>query len=201
MGNALLISVAFGYLGENATAHDLALGFLLSWLPVIILGSIVDRNPIAAEDVRLKLNALVDHVRESLQDAQIRREFVESFRDQPESRRLGEWIKEIADHSRYMENFFVHFAGQGRVRWHYGAAHPIVSDIEDCYVADKGRNWLEHEEEARISLVLGKVNEGLLWFDARELWQVLGAVTVVTGGLGGAFCLSFFTPTVGLGCE
>lgn len=199
--SGLLIPIAFGYLGENATAHDLALGFLLSWLPVIILGSIVDRNPMASEDVRLKLNALMDHVRESLQDPEIRREFVQSFSDQAESERLGMWIEEIARHSRYMDNFFVHFAGQGRVRWHYGAAHPIISDIEDCYIADKGRNWLEHEEEARISLVLGKVKDGLLWFDVRELWQVLSAVTIVLGGLAGAFCLSYFTPTIGLGCR
>lgn len=199
---ALSIQAAFGDLGENRTAHDLALGCLLAWFPVLIMGSIVDRNPIAAEAIRKKLNALVDHVRHALRDEQHRREFVESFRDQPKFDQLQTWVDGVADKGEHMYDFFVNFAGQARVRWHYGAAHPILSDIENCYIADKGRNWLANEKEARSELVLGPVNEeGLVWFDIREFWQVLSAVIIVGGSCGGAFILSYFTPTVGLGCR
>jgi hypothetical protein len=78
--------------------------------------------------------------------------------------------------------------------------HPILSDIEP-YVSSKGRNWLDNEEEARINLVLGLENRGLVWFDFRELWQILMGVGIVTWTIAGAFIISFFTPTVGLGCR
>lgn len=198
---AISIQSAFGQLGQNTTAHDLALGFLLAWLPVLILGSIVDRNPIAAEDIRRRLNALVNKVRDSLQDDATRQAFIESFRDQPEAHRMAEWVKKIYHQSGFEGDFFVRFAGQGTVRWHYGAAHPILSDIENAYIAEHGRNWLQNEEEARTNLVLGPVDEGLVWFDFRELWQISAAIAIVVGTVAGAFILSFFTPTVGLGCR
>ncbi|CAN9191536.1 unnamed protein product [Alternaria sp. RS040] len=199
---ALSIQDAFGDLGNNSTAHDLALGCLLAWFPVLIMGSIVDRNPIAAEAIRKKLSTLVDHVRHALRDKQHRDEFIKTFRDQSDYHELKCRIESVADKGEYMEEFFVDFAGQARIRWHYGAAHAILSDIEDCYIERKGRNWLANEREARASLVLGPVNEeGLVWFDVREFWQVLSAIIIVAGSCGGAFILSYFTPTVGLGCR
>ena len=199
---ALSIQDAFSELGANTTAHDLALGCLLAWFPVLIMGSIVDRNPIAAEAIRKKLSTLVDHVRHALRDKQHRKEFIETFRGEPNYHELKAQIEIVAKKAQHMHGFFVDFAGQARVRWHYGAAHAILSDIEGCYIQEKGRNWLANEREARASLVLGSVNdEGLVWFDTREFWQVISAVVIVGGSCGGAFILSYFTPTIGLGCR
>jgi hypothetical protein len=199
---ALSIQAAFGVVGENRTAHDLALGCMLAWFPVLIMATIVDRNPIAAEAIRKKLNALVDHVRRALHDEHHRQEYIDSFSEQPDFETLAHHIRDIAEKAEYMDSFFVDFAGQARTRWHYGAAHPILSDIEHCYIADKGRNWLANEEEARTKLVLGPINsEGLVWFDIREFWQIAASIAIVLGSCGGAFILSFFTPTVGLGCR
>lgn len=199
---ALSVEGAFGSLGENTTAHDLALGCLLAWFPVLIMASIVDRNPIATEAIKKKLNALVDHVRHALRDEEHREKFVNSFEGEPNFERLKAWVDDVAEKGEEMFDFFEDFAGQARVRWHYGAAHPILSDIENCYIASKGRNWLAHEREARSNLVLGAINdEGLLWFDIREFWQIWSAIVVVFGSCGGAFILSYFTPTVGLGCR
>ncbi|KAF1950600.1 hypothetical protein CC80DRAFT_482449 [Byssothecium circinans] len=199
---ALSIQAAFGDFGENRTAHDLALGCLLAWFPILIMSSIVDRNPIAANAIRRKLNALVDHVRHALRDETHRNDFLKSFADQPEFHSLKLWVENVANKAEFMDEFFVDFAGQARIRWHYGAAHPILSDIESCYIAGKGRNWLADEKAARTSLVLGEVNEeGLVWFDIREYWQVASAIIIVGASCGGAFILSFFTPTVGLGCR
>lgn len=195
------IQSAFGYIGQNTTAHDLALGCLLSWMPVLILCSIVDRNPVAADDIRNKLNLLVDSVRQSLMDDGIRQHFVESFQGNPQADKMEIWVSKIKDQCGHMSDFFEEFAGQGRKRWHYGAAHPILSDIEETYIASKGRNWLYNEDEARTHLVLGVDNGGLGWFDYRELWQIASAVAIVGGTCGGAFILSYFTPTVGLGCR
>jgi hypothetical protein len=199
---ALSIQSAFGDLGENTTAHDLALGCLLAWFPILIMGSIVDRNPIAAEAIRKKLNALIDHVRNSLRNEHHRNDFIQSFRDHPNFESLKAQVEKIAFARENKYEFFEEFAGQGRIRWHYGAAHPILSDIEDCYIAEKGRNWLDDESDARVHLVLGTINaEGLMWFDIREFWQVTSAIIIVGGSCGGAFILSYFTPTVGLGCR
>ena len=199
---ALSIQDAFSELGANTTAHDLALGCLLAWFPVLIMSSIVDRNPIAAEAIRKKLNTLVDHVRISLRDPPNRREYLKLYQGEKNYPDLEDRIENVAKKERCMDDFFVDFAGQARVRWHYGAAHAILCDIEDCYIQKKGRDWLAIEHEARAYLVLGAVNdEGLVWFDFREFWQIISAIVIVGGSCGGVFILSYFTPTIGLGCR
>ncbi|KAL5115109.1 hypothetical protein ACEQ8H_007024 [Pleosporales sp. CAS-2024a] len=199
---ALSVEGAFNQLGKNTTAHDLALGCLLAWFPILIMASIVDRNPIAAEAIRKKLNALIDHVRNALRDEQHRKHYIDTFRGHPEFEDLRARVDNIGNAEENSYDFFEEFAGQARVRWHYGAAHPILCDIEGCYIARKGRNWLADEKDARFNLVLGKINdEGLMWFDIREFWQVASAILIVAGSCGGAFIISFFTPTVGLGCR
>jgi hypothetical protein len=199
---ALSVEGAFNDLGQNTTAHDLALGCLLAWFPILIMGSIVDRNPIAAEAIKKKLNTLIDHVRNALGDDGRRNQFLNSFSNHHEFQNLRARVETIAAGEENEHDFFEEFAGQARIRWHYGAAHAILSDIEHCYIADKGRNWLADEGDARMNLVLGTINEeGLMWFDIREFWQVGSAVLIVGGSCGGAFILSYFTPTVGLGCR
>lgn len=214
------IQSAFGYLGDNAQAHDLAIGLFMGWFPVssdcdttqalymlidiqvLILSSIVDRNPIASDDIRRKLNKLVDAVCESLQDEENRLEFARSFRDLPQSQQMAVWLDQIATQAQLIKHgYFTGFAGQGRVRFHYGAAHAILIDIEKAYVAAHGRGWLKDEHEARSSLVLGETERSFVWFDGRQLWQILSALAIVGGTTAGAFILSFYTPTVGLSCR
>jgi hypothetical protein len=196
----LSIQAAFGFLGENAQAHDLALGLLLAWLPVLILSSIVDRNPVAANDILVKINALLDRVRESLMDDAVKQDYIRTIADTDRATMIG-WVEATSEACHDLKDFFVEFAGQGRKRFHYGVAHPILTDIEQAYIADKGRNWLGNEAEARTRLVLGDEFGGLNWLDPRELWQVLSAIVIVGGTILGAFCLSYFTPTVGVGCR
>ena len=198
----LSIQAAFGFLGENAQAHDLALGLLLAWLPVLILSSIVDRNPVASDDILKKLNALIDRVRMSLMDDTVKQDYIRTIADVDHQTRMTGRVEATSRACPDLENFFVKFAGQGRMRFHYGVAHPILTDIEQAYIAEKGRNWLlANEAEARTNLVLGDASGGLDWLDPRELWQVLSAVVIVGGTILGAFCLSYFTPTVGVGCR
>ncbi|KAF2399490.1 hypothetical protein EJ06DRAFT_54038 [Trichodelitschia bisporula] len=197
------IQAAFGQIGENATAHDLALGLLLAWLPLLILCGIVDRNPAAEGAVRRDLNALVDDVCEALADRPTVRVYLDTIYASAEERAaMANRVRAIADAAPELRGgFFQGFAGQARVRWHYGAAHPILSDIENCFVAERGRGWSADEALARTKLVLGSAERGLFWFNAREMGQVCAAVGVVVGSCAGAFVLSFFTPTVGLGCR
>ncbi|EMC96232.1 hypothetical protein BAUCODRAFT_69340 [Baudoinia panamericana UAMH 10762] len=200
---AISIQSSFGYVGSNATAHDLALGCLLAWLPILILCGIIDRNPVSADDIRKKINRLIDHVRKSLMDEQVRRLFAETIDAAEERAQVERRINDLGEQCAIMGNvpFFEGFAGQARVRWHYGAAHPILCDIDDCYISAHGRHWLRDETRARMFLVLGSRRGGLDWLDYRELAQVSTAVFYVLGTTFGAWVLSFYTPTVGLGCR
>ena len=186
-------------MGSNAEAHNLALGLLLAWLPTLILCCIVDRNPISADAIRSKLNKLVDAVRVALLNPELRGTYI---RDTGRPQQQFAWTKILSDEDYFRQDFFTRFAGQGRVRWHYGVAHSILAGIEESYLSKHGRDWLRDAEAARTSLVKGPPGlKGLHWFDFREFWQVLAAFIIVIASIGGAFILSYFTPTVGLGCR
>jgi hypothetical protein len=110
----LSIQAAFGFLGENAQAHDLALGLLLAWLPVLILSSIVDRNPVASNDILIKLNALIDRVRMSLMDDTVKQDYLRTIADVNHQTRMTGRVEATSRACPDLENFFVKFAGQGR---------------------------------------------------------------------------------------
>jgi hypothetical protein len=200
---ALSIQAAFGLVGENATAHDLALGLLMGWLPVLVLSSIIDRNPLSAEDVRDKLNNLIRPVCKSLQDGPIVEEYIQTNCAGPDEIGMRQRVRDIVARIERLDgsDFFTEFAGQGRTRWHYGVAHPILSDLENVWIAEHGREWLRDENEARNKLVLGSTDRGLFWFDSRQSWHITSAVIIVAGECSGAFILSYYTPTIGLGCR
>lgn len=201
---ALGISVeaAFGDVGSNLQAHTLAMGLFISWLPILILCSILDRNPVASDDIQRKLNKFVDVVCDSLLDVETRHDFITSFRDMPEAQRMAYWVDKVAAKASVIKgDYFCGFSGQARTRFHYGAAYAILTDIEKTYIAERGRGWLSNAREARAALVLGQVDRGFTWFDGRQLWQVGAAIFLVGGTSAGAFILSYNTPTVGLGCR
>jgi hypothetical protein len=140
------------------------MGLFVSWLPILILCSILDRNPVASDDIQRKLNKLVDAVCDSLLDANVRNEFISSFRDMPEAQRMAYWVEKIATRADVIKgDYFCGFSGQARTRFHYGAAYAILTDIEKTYIAEHGRDWLHNPREARAALVLGQVDRGFVW--------------------------------------
>ena len=182
------IQAAFGQLGTNATAHDLALGLLLAWLPVLIMNGIVDRNPVSVDSICFELNRLLDDVRLALLNPDLRNTYM---RDTGRTDRDFAWTNALNNEDFYHQDFFTGFAGQGRVRWHYGVAHPILAGIESGYVAKYGRDWLRNPDAARTAIILGATNpHGLRWFDFRMIWQILSALFITCGAVGGAFILS-----------
>ncbi|CAF9941941.1 MAG: hypothetical protein ALECFALPRED_009427 [Alectoria fallacina] len=210
---ALSIQLAYGNIGGNETAHNLALGFLVrpsptmnhlslhlvGWLPIFILASTVDRNLVSADSIRQRLNDLVNDVRLALLDPQVISDYMRITSSTEED---FAWTKCLNNEELFGGDFFEEFAGQGRTHWHYGVAHPILCGIETKFMADYGRDWLRHGHTARLAIVVGSRNvNGLKMFDPRMLWQITSSIFVVCGSVGGAFILSYFTPTVGLGCR
>ncbi|KAF2219618.1 hypothetical protein BDZ85DRAFT_38578 [Elsinoe ampelina] len=284
---AFSIYSAFNEIGSNATAHDLALGLLLGWLPVLILCTVVDRNPTDPEGNLNELNKLVKSVARSFLDdrtfyaymwlvlskydyGSARVEHKDVWRELHQIRRLCTALAErpSADSNSQSErrvpaidvdasnardpaadsptaaepaatqspmtttessdpesgqlshdgttteeqrvfDFFGAYAGQGRERWHYGVAHPILSTMEEAWVGSQEgkppgvRNWLIDEDVARVNIVLGNTRNrhGFIWWDYRELWQISAAFLIVCLSCFSAFVLSYNTPTVGLGCR
>ena len=88
-------------------------------------------------------------------------------------------------------NFFERFGGQGRIHFHYGVAHPILSGLETKFIAEYGRDWLRHVHAARLAIVVASSNaNGLKMFDMRMYWQVASSSIIVGGTTFGAFILS-----------
>ena len=184
---AISIQQAYGALGANRTAHNMALGCLLSWLPVLILTSIVDRNPVAADSILLELNSFLDEVRSALLNVNLRTAYIQ---DTGRHHDDFAWTTALDSEDYFEQDFFMEFAGQGRLRWHYGVAHPIIASIEGTFMAAAGRNWLQ-EEFARSRMILGHGKMlGLRWFDFRMLWQIICSTCILLGTTGGAFILS-----------
>ncbi|KAL8928595.1 MAG: hypothetical protein Q9208_001829 [Pyrenodesmia sp. 3 TL-2023] len=196
---ALSIEDAFGKIGDNQTAHNLALGLLLAWLPCFLIATIVDRNPVGADRIRRKLNEFLEDTRVALLDSEVRRSFLrDSGRNEVDLALIS--LPEMDD--LYRDGFFTRFAGQGRTRWHYGVAHPILAAMEGKDVAASVRGWLANTNDARAAIIWGPVkDQGLIWFDPRMAWQISGSLIVVGSTVFGAFIISYFTPTVGLGCR
>lgn len=193
---AISIQAAWGQFGGNAQAHDMALGFLLSWLPILILTSIVDRNPLAANSILLELNAFLDDVRSALLNPRLRNTYI---RDTGRTREDFAWTNALNNEDYFRQDFFTQFAGQGRVRWHYGVAHPILEGIERTFMAEWGRNWLREPERAKTLMVVGpNRTAGLRWFDFRMIWQIMSSVCLVCGTVGGAFILSCKNSSLGI---
>lgn len=193
---AISIAAAWEKFGGNAQAHNLALGLLLVWLPILILTSVVDRNPVAADSILIELNGLLDDVRSALLTPGLRNTYI------PDTERTQEdfaWTSALNNEDYFRQDFFTQFAGQGRVRWHYGVAHPILDGIEATFMVDWGRNWLKEPEKARTFMVLGTDRTaGLRWFDFQMIWQIVSSVCVVCGTVGGAFILSCKNSSLGV---
>lgn len=136
---ALTVQLAFDAIGDNQTAHNLAVGLLTGWLPIMVIASTVDRNVVSADSIQERLNCLVEDTRLALLDPEIRAGYMQVTRTGPED---FSWCDRLADERVFDGVFFSGFSGQGRKHWHYGVAHPLLAGIEAKFMARYGRDWL-----------------------------------------------------------
>ena len=185
---ALSIELAYNDIGGNATAHNLAIGLLVGWLPVLIVASTVDRNSVSSNSIRERINQLVEEVRRALLDPATLEEYKRLTKTGDED---FAWIECLNDTTVFDGIVFQAFGGQGRTHFHYGVAHPLLCGIETRFMADYGRDWLRHGYAARLAIVVGSRNiNGLKMFDPRMAWQVTSSLIIVCGSVFGAFILS-----------
>ena len=91
----------------------------MSYFPVLILCFIVDRNPTNADAICADLNRLMDGVKNSLLSPRLRDAYIN---ETSRTMKDFDWTHLLGDEHFFEGNFFDKFAGQGRIRFHYGVA-------------------------------------------------------------------------------
>ncbi|KAK4984754.1 hypothetical protein LTR66_008388 [Elasticomyces elasticus] len=176
---------AFADLGNNTTAHSLALGLLLSWLPVLVTMMIVDRNPSASTRAGVLIERWLYDVNHVLR-----------------SRHAG---MQCADGMTYatrwrpglgqLDLVIGSFVGQGRRLRYCGIANAILEITENVkFHEDDDILKQYHSRVVNLRGIL--VRRPLSWW---TIW--LAAEFMVSMAAWMAFMVSFRTPTVGLGCR
>lgn len=179
---AFSIVIAFATLGDNSTAHSLALGLLLSWVPVVVFASVVDRNPTSDTRCRVLIERWmfnIDVLFEHGVEAWVPWRAPDGTHDGDDTDDF-----EIGD-----------FMGQGRTLRYCGVTDTVLDKI-----ANRGKapiNLLAFADMAdfqRFQKSLTTRPTG---------WYVIWIISqfVVSTSFGMAFMVSFNTPTVGLGCR
>lgn len=97
----------------------------------------------AAGRISLKLNRLLASVRSALLDDDLLITYAERIHAPSD---YFNWVTILDD--KEFDYFFTDFAGQARIRWHYGVAHPLLCSFEDSFMANTGRAWLLEEDNA-----------------------------------------------------
>jgi hypothetical protein len=189
---------AFENIGEDAAGYNLGMGSAVIWITPLVIGAVVDRNAIATRDLRSNLNQMFSLAREALRSLDGEYSQLIDVDGLPKSADLR-IDNELLD--GLPEYIFAEFAGQGRLRWHRGVAHPILAGIEKSYAAEYGREWFEHGEAARAAMLLPYADEGFNVMDLHLLLRIVAAFAIIYGNLGAGFLISYFTPPVGVSCR
>ncbi len=175
----LSIVSAFENLGDNTTAHSLALGLLISWLPILVTMMTLDRDPVASSRCGILMERWLYNVDQVLYGP-----------DGP-GLRAGRperyWDSDVREEelSRFSIGDFV---GQGR-RIHYcGVTNAVLLRAQ---VRTSHPQHLAGEPFRKAL-----INRPLSWY---IVWMFGGLAICVSFGT--AFVVSFNTPTIGLGCR
>ncbi|KIW74647.1 hypothetical protein Z517_11417 [Fonsecaea pedrosoi CBS 271.37] len=225
-GVSLIISVAvaFADLGDNTTAHSLALGLLLSWIPSLVVMAIIDRNPTNSSRCQELIERWLYNV-EQVVEAQRRqgliRDAANAATQPPQAEGSGAAQPPLpgqngeAQHGEAQQeaeaNELVLWSRalelrQPGVRRRYGIGHFVGQGryLRYCGVANAALMQYEHAGDDLDSLNLDDpagfeaelTKRPYSWF---IIWVCSEVIVGVSFGM--AFMVSFNTPTIGLGCR
>ena len=192
IASAISIEVAFGDLGDNTTAHSLALGLLLSWLPIMVLASVVDRNAISSTRCKVLMERWLD-ISYSLYQQEKMQELVNANSSPTNRVTLPIWgsgptIVELGE-----------YLGQGRIPSYTGLTFAVVKATQDYRKGAQGISAIDNTDD--LVQIAKDVNSRL---PVRPLVYYICSIAscvVVYLGVFMALLVSFNTPTVGLGCR
>lgn len=200
---AYTVSVVLAFangMGERTTAHSLAFGILLSWLPLLVLFAIIDRNPVSADRSRKLIVRWLWNV-----DA-VRRWEVHSMGItrpgqlvHPALMPKPEWWTQYRENNasktsrRSFDRFVKEFAGQGRQVGYNGLAYAVINSAYN----EPGEGRMMQSVE-QIATTIGREVE-----KRPGPWWVLSvtSLAIVWLEIGMAIMISYNTPTVGLACR
>lgn len=173
----------------------MALSFLLTWFPILVLLSIIDASPAGCLDIVEPFNNIIRACRTQITDPKFQTDLAKEC-----GVPVTHFTLSPAPISS-TQGMFHEFAGQGRQRWFRGVAPSIMADSEEHYIAEAGRGWLLKEQKAMEALLLPPLLQRRSAFYPDAFGQSIAALAIVAGCAGSAILISYFTPTVGLGCR
>ncbi|WJG35083.1 uncharacterized protein FOBCDRAFT_199470 [Fusarium oxysporum Fo47] len=128
---AVSVVLAFADIGERTTTYSLAFGILISWFPLFILFSILDRNPVSADRSRKSISRWMWNV-------EAVREWVDS-QNPPEhpkwwsqGREEAPWNQGCAQQTSF-DRCISNFVGQGRQIGYNGLSYAVLNSVYDSY--------------------------------------------------------------------
>jgi len=213
---AASVVLAFAEVGERTTTHSLAFGILITWLPLLLFFSILDRNPNSADRTRRFIHRWLWNVR-AVQAWERDRDAVPSLRNATTQQQHAPywWTEErelLAIAARRNEDRepghectprskceLSTFIGQGRHMGYFGLALCVAkakAGSEKKHTGD-GNGW-EMQLEEMVDATRGHL-------DAKPplAWRLLSvtALALVWWELGMGMTISYNIPTVGVGCR
>jgi hypothetical protein len=174
------IVLAFGEVGTNSTAHSLALGILFGWLPILVCYAILDRNPVSSDRSSELFNRWLFNVRAV-------RDWVDSDgADDPvwwNPGNIGNDHMGVGD-----------YVGQGRRTGYNGLAWAVLAEHGNFErtLRVNPANYDNYAQAVQTAMATRPISWYLIALTGLCViwWQVLSA-----------FVISYFTPTIGLGCR
>ncbi|KAK3680918.1 hypothetical protein B0T22DRAFT_474369 [Podospora appendiculata] len=190
----LAIYLAFGEVGDGVDVTSLILGLLFSWLPMLLICTVIDRNPISSDRTAALMSRWLYNVNAVL-DWKLRRGR-DRTRQEPDW-----WQDEIPAHFEIGD-----FIGQGRRLEYAGLVEAVLSTMEkECRhkphalpVGDSGDRAVDfkaYEDLATAVRARHARRRPGLWF-----WSAIRALFLVWFPVLMAFVVAYTSPTVGMGC-
>jgi len=178
---AFIISVvvAFKDLGDNTTAHSLALGLFLSWLPSVLIVTIVDRNPVVGTRCKILIERWLHNCHR--------------LRTQPVNEQRERWTSGGTDFT------IGEFVGQGRYPGYRGVVAAITDMMknERIHSGNRENGPMDTLDNDRHKIFSTKcVTKPWAWVRRWICGLVVQSIAVWM-----AFMVAFNTPAVGLGCR
>ncbi|KAK0704643.1 hypothetical protein B0H67DRAFT_497363 [Lasiosphaeris hirsuta] len=212
---AISVGLAFADLGAWTTAHSLALGLLVSWLPVLVMFSLVDRNPVSAVRNRVLMERWlwnIEAVRlwETAAGVEVVQGDGTTVVERPGEDKIDWWdpAKQHRREDSEREGFrrgpsdisvvscleLGEFVGQGRKMGYYGLTADLLDSV---YRADGRRlNSIADIAKSTNSRLESSFKRPASWW-----FIAVASITTVWLEILMAFLVSYQTPTVGLSCR